>query len=767
MKKINSALVIFVVISVTLLLGYGVTKFQYSNDYREFFSTANPQLQAWEKLKHTYTKSDSILIAVSPTDGDIFNRSVIRAIQDITDEGWHIPHTVRVDSLTNYQHVFAEGDDIIVENLVDNDDNLTADKLAEVKQVALSNPKLLDLIVSPDGKNTGIIVTVQLNDTPHKQIDEIEAYMAELIPALKVRHPQLNFYISGSVAYNYSLAQATKQDLKTVVLYMYILVLSILFLLFRSIAATFIGMLLITLANAAAMGSAAWAGILLMPPNLSAPTILMTLVIANLIHILFTFFQDYDKKENKTQAIREAVRKNRKPIIIANVTTSLGFLTMNFSDVPPYHDLGNIVALGTLYILFLTLYLLPHILAVVPIKPRPEQANKVGALYRAIHHIVATRTVAVCIGFVTLVAISLVGVTNLQLNDRFVEWMSPIYKFRTDTDYINDNLTGFYLLEWSLDAGEPGGINSPEYLNKLDAFHNWMKQQPGVVHVASLATNFKELNQHMHGGDQDYYRIPQDKQLAAQLLLAYEMSLPLGLDINNMVNIDKSATRFVARTSNLSANELLDLEVRGVQWLKTNALPGMASPAASTTILFSHIAQRNIQSLLGGTLIALVLISLVMVVPFRSFKYGTLSLVPNLFPAFVAFGVWGLLISNVGLAISIVVGMTMGVIVDDSVHFISKYLYFRREKGMNAELAIEQTLFKVGPAITGTSLCLVMGFSVLALSGLNLNSQMGSLTALTVSIAWLADMLLLPAMLLLLDRKAQVSEPQAQPVLEV
>ncbi len=758
MKKIHSALVILLVVSIAATLGFGVTKFKYSNDYREFFSSDNPQLQAWEKLKDTYVKSDSVFIAISPKQGDIFTPEVLDSIRDITEEGWQVPYTIRVDSLSNYQHIYADGDDITVEDLIFNDDVLDDEKIARVKEVALSNPKLLNLLVSSDGKNSGIIITAQLPDQPHKEVEEVGLYMDALIPKLAERHPHLNFYVSGSVAYNYSLSYATKSDLKSIVLYMYMLVLSIMLFLFRSIAAAFIGLIMITLSNASAMGSAGWAGIMLMPPNLSAPTILMTLVIANLIHILVSFYQNYESKENKSEAIQYAIRINRKPIFIANLTTSLGFMTMNFSDVPPYHDLGNIVASGTLLILFFTLFLLPHILFLMPMSPRMKHANRVSAFNRFVCNLVVNNAKTVCASFALLIVIAGFGTTKLELNDRFTEWMSDKYQFRVDTDYINDNLTGFYLLEWSLDSGSAGGINSPDYLYKLEAFHQWLEQQPGVVHVMAFDTNYKELNQNMFGGAADQYRIPDDSNLAAQLLLVYEMSLPMGLDINNMVNMDKSATRVVVRTSNLTSNQLLALEQRAVDWLKQNATADMVSPAASTTILFSHIAKRNIKSLLGSTFLALVLISLVMVIPFKSTTFGLLSLVPNLFPAIVAFGIWGLLISHVGLAVSIVIGMTMGVIVDDSVHFITKYLYFRRDKKMSALQAIEQTLFTVGPAISATSMVLIAGFGVLAFSGLNLNSQMGMLTALTVSIAWFADILLLPALILLIDRKETSQE---------
>ncbi|MDH5356447.1 MAG: efflux RND transporter permease subunit [Gammaproteobacteria bacterium] len=203
----------------------------------------------------------------------------------------------------------------------------------------------------------------------------------------------------------------------------------------------------------------------------------------------------------------------------------------------------------------------------------------------------------------------------------------------------------------------------------------------------------------------------------------------------------------------MTSNSVLELEQRAKNWLVDNAPKTMQTDGASPTLMFSHIGQRNIRSMLIGTTIALVLISIILVLALKSFKIGLLSLIPNLIPAALAFGAWGILVGQVGLATSVVTGMTLGIVVDDTVHFLSKYLRARREKKLDAQDAVRYAFNTVGLALLVTSIVLIAGFLVLAFSAFQLNSNMSIMTAVTIVFAILADFLLLPPLLMALDKK--------------
>ena len=230
------------------------------------------------------------------------------------------------------------------------------------------------------------------------------------------------------------------------------------------------------------------------------------------------------------------------------------------------------------------------------------------------------------------------------------------------------------------------------------------------------------------------------------------MSLPYGLDLNNQINVDKSATRLNVSTETISVNELLALEQRAQSWLADNA-PEIRAEGTGPSVMFSHIGRRNIESMLVGTTVALILISAILILALRSVKIGLVSLVPNLVPAAMAFGAWGILVGEVGLSLSIVTGMTLGIVVDDTVHFLSKYLRARRERGLGPQDAVRYAFRTVGTALWVTSLVLIAGFMVLSLSAFKLNAGMGLLTSITIGLALVADFLFLPPLLMKLEEK--------------
>jgi len=351
-----------------------------------------------------------------------------------------------------------------------------------------------------------------------------------------------------------------------------------------------------------------------------------------------------------------------------------------------------------------------------------------------------------------IIVVALVAfIPRNELNDEFIKYFDMSVPFRVDTEFAINHLTGIYTIEYSLGSGESGGINDPEFLHDVERFANWYRQQPHVLHVNSITDIMRRLNMNMHGDNPEWYRLPDDRELSAQYLLLYEMSLPYGLDLNNQIDVSKSATRLVVSLENVSSNELLGIERRAQQWLAGN-LPHMQSSGASSSVMFAYIGQRNIRSMLVGTSVALVLISLVLLVALRSIKIGLISLLPNLMPAAMGFGLWGLLSGQVGLGLSVVMGMTLGIVVDDTVHFLSKYLRARREQGLDAASAVRYAFHTVGTALLVTSLVLIAGFLVLTQSGFKLNADMGLLTAITIAFALAADFLFLPPLLMKLDR---------------
>jgi len=735
----------------------GVRFLTFDNDLRVFFSKENPQLQALEALENTYTKINNILFTIAPRDGNIFSRETLAAIEELTEASWQIPYSSRVVSITNFQHTRAEEDNLIVEDLVADARGMTDEEIAEAREIALNEPRLVNLLVSPSGHVAGINVTILAPGKSMAEVPETANFARDLANEYTRRYPGIDMYLSGGVMFDNAFSEATRDDMKTLMPLMFLVLVIIVGLALRSFTGTLATLVIILLSMLTGLGLAGWLGISLTPASGSAPTIILTLAVADSVHILATVYQQLSLGRERREAVAESLRINLHPVFLTSITTAIGFVTMNFSDAPPFRDLGNIVAMGVTAAFFYSVLLLPPILVLLPIRARKQTGGTdvyCHSCDRLAGFVIRHRN---RIFWIMIMAILLLtaGTTRLELNDNFVKYFSKRYDIRRATDFTQENLRGWDIIEYSMESGMPGGIHEPAYLHKVEEFANWYRSQDKVTHVSTLTDTIKSLNKSMHGDDPAYYRIPDQRQLVAQYLLLYEMSLPFGHDLNNSINVNKSATHLIAFLKNTTTREQRAMDEKARQWLRENAPPQMFTYGSGLSIIWAHISERNIHSMLGAAFWALLLISGILIFALQSFRIGLISLIPNLAPAFMSFGVWGILVGRVGLGLSVIVSLTIGIVVDDTIHFLSKYLRGRREHDMGPEEAVRYAFNTVGTAMWVTTVALVSGFSVLTFSGYNMNAQMGLLTAITITLALLLDFFFLPVLLMKSDHSLQ------------
>jgi predicted RND superfamily exporter protein len=630
---------------------------------------------------------------------------------------------------------------------------MSAADIQHARDIALSDPRLVNQQISQSGHVTGINVNILPPDTVKDAVPEVAAYVRRMAGEFRQKHPDIDLYVSGAVMFDNAFGEATRDDMKTIVPLMFLVLVIVIGLALRSYTGTLATLVVILMSMVTGLGLAGWLGISLTTGSGIAPTIILTLAVADSVHIMATVYQQMSFGKAKLLAVTESMRINLQPVFLTSITTAIGFLSMNFSDAPPFRDLGNIVAMGVVAAFFYSVLFLPAILAILPIKVRDtNKDNKVFCLAcdRLADFVINNRR-AVFWTMLLCIAVFISGMARLELNDNFLKYFSRKYEIRRATDFMQENLRGWDIIEYSLNAGEPGGIHNPEYLAKVDEFAQWFRKQPKVTFVSTITDTIKTLNRNMHGDDPAYYTIPESRELAAQYLLLYELSLPFGQDLNNRINVDKSATHLIVFLKNTTARDQRTMDARAREWLKKNAPPYMFTYGSGLSIIWAHISKRNIESMLGATFGALVLISAILIMALRSFRMGFISLLPNLAPAFMAFGIWGILVGQIGLALSVVASLTIGIVVDDTIHFLSKYLRARRENNMDPAQAVRYAFNTVGTAMWITSVALVAGFSVLTVSGYNVNAQMGLLSAITISLALLLDFLFLPVLLLILD----------------
>ncbi|MGI9553651.1 MAG: efflux RND transporter permease subunit, partial [Thermodesulfobacteriota bacterium] len=520
-------------------LGPGIARLGLNNDYRTFFSEDNPDLNAFDALENTYTKNDNVLILIHPKEGDVFNKTTLGAIYEITEDSWQTPYSTRVDSITNFQHTWADGDNLIVEDLIeerDFDDN----KIQRAKEVSIKEPFIYKKLLSEDLKTAGINVRIQAPGESVSEVPEVASYVRDLRDKYQEKYPDQEIRLVGVSMMNNAFAETPQKDFSFVMPLMFAVFAFALILFLRSFIAAVITFVLVIISTVSALGTAGFLGIYLDPVSAAVPNIILTLAVADAIHILVTFFHELRQGGSKTDALKESFQVNVKPVFLTSITTAIGFLSLNFSDSPPFRLLGNLTAFGVMTAWFYSMTFLPAIISIVPIKAPKRTKLSVQFIDSLSNFVIANhKSILIILGTITLVLI--LSISRLQINDRYHEYFSKKLDIRNDMEFSIDNLTGVYLTSFSVESDGTNGVSNPEYLQKVSEFTDWLKAQPEVSHVNTFSDTMKRLNMNMNEDDPTYFRLPESQELGAQYLLLYEMSLPYGLDINDQINIDKSS----------------------------------------------------------------------------------------------------------------------------------------------------------------------------------------------------------------------------------
>lgn len=736
----------------------------FNGDYRLFFKADNPQLLAHEQQQSNFTKSDNVSFILAPVDRQIFTRKTLAAVEQLTADAWRMPYSIRVDSITNFQHTRAENDDLVTADLVKNAESLSDEQIAEKRAIALAEPLVVNSLISARGHVASVNVRLELPEhagRPDTATPRVMAYARQMAKQFEAAHPDIKVYLMGLVPVNHGFNELAQRDSATLAPSMFAVVLLVLAVFFRSLSATFVTLLVIVFSLAVAVGFMGWAGYAANQVNVSAPTLILTLAVSDSVHLLLPYLEALGQGRSRAEAMEDSLRVNIAPVFFTNFTTAIGFVGLNFSDSPPFLELGNIAAFGVMATMLLSFTLLPGVMMALPVKIRPGMGRE--AHWRIVDRIcefaLAQRRrllwiiPAVVAAFASMIPLN-------ELNDDTVEYFEKGVPLRDALDFVQENLTGVDSIGYELSSGEPGGVNDPEFLKKVEAFAQWWRAQPETTHVSTFTDVIKRLNRNMHGDDPAHYRIPDDRELTAQYVLLYELSLPMGLDINHMVSFDKSSVRLVASVRNQASRELIALEERAKQWLDANA-PGIAGPGTGVSVIFAHLGQDNIYSMMKGALFSALLISLTMIFSLRSLKFGIVSLIPNLLPAAMAYGIWGLTAGQVNLAVAAVFSISSGIVIDDTIHFLSKYLRGRRRMGLSPEDSVRYSFSTTGTVLFVNTAVLVIGFLVLTVSDFTVNSSLGLMTGLIIGIALAFDLLFLPGLLLKVDPERAAPPKQA------
>ena len=736
---------------VCVLAMSGLRHVAFDADPERYFTGANPHLALLREQQALYGSSDTLLLVLDSGNTPLFSQAGLSLLETLHQRAGQLPYASRVDSLFNYPYSRALEHTLIIEPLVENYSRLSANELAARQLIAASQPAIAGRLVSTDGQLAMVVVTAELpEDDVVRSSRLLYRQASALADELQQRHPGVDVLISGRVANRAVTHQLAVDETLRLTPLMYGVIFVLLWWWLRSFFAMLSIMLLTTLSCLASLGLAMHAGIVLNLLSMTAGNIIITLSIAHCVHIVLAFLQRYRNGQDRISALQSSLQLNLKPVFITSATTFIGFASMNLSDMPPAHDLGNITALGVGFAFILSLSLLPWLLLILPIS---RQHGDIMLRYpqrmaQLADWIIARprQLLAGCLLVSLLLALCL---PRNEINDRFTDNIREPHPFRSDNQRIDAQFGGLYQLQYSLPAPAGRTVSDAGYLAALDSLASWLRQQPEVRHVFAYSDVLRQLNRSMHNDEAAADRVPASNALAAQYLLLLEVS-QAAEDMQHYLSAERDASKLLVSLASLDSRQLIALEQRTADYMRQNLPVSMRAEATSLALMWAYLGESVLLGSLYSALFALLLISLVLLLLFRSWKYGLLSLVPNLLPAVVGYGFWGLYSGALDLGQMMVLTLTTGIVVDDTVHLLSKYLD-ARQSGHDAPAALKQMFVNSGAALLITTVVLVTGFALLTLSGFAPTAHLGLLTAIILAAALAFDLLLLPALLWWLD----------------
>ena len=578
-KKVLARLIIeyrklSIVLCIALFLGLsqGLSKLTFNPDLETFFPKGHPATELMEDIDDTFLPTDSLIIAISGGKETIFKKETLNVIEKLTELSWPTPFSVRVDRLTNFSDVRSVEADLLVEPFIENALLLTDQEIKEKSLLVEGEEAIYGSVISKD-KRTSIINLVIDPPQPNKEanLEVTIDYVLEYLDKAKKENPELDIRILGNPYQEYMDPKMLEAEIPPVMSLMFLVIfLSILFVL-RSLAAVFSTFGVIILTIGSTFGSVGLLGNALNQMVITYPVLIITLALADCIHLFAIYFQERNRGETSKNSMIKSLELNLQPLFLTTVTTCIGFLSFNALDVEPLRDVGNGISIGVLFAFFYTIFFIAPLISFLNVKiPKSTQQQVNLSRKIAIFSLSNKKAFLLIIPLSSLLMILLIPMNKLDMNP--TQMYSEKYtSYGPDVLWLDKKLGASFPISFKA-TSDNGSVSNPEFLESLDNFSMWLEKQNEVTHVTSLARTMKSLNKSMHGDDLEMKVIPEDQELSSQYLFFYEMSLPMGLDLNTSISQDRGSTRIAATLREMTSKEYLVFDKKVSRYLKDNNL---------------------------------------------------------------------------------------------------------------------------------------------------------------------------------------------------
>ena len=737
-----------VVISVAV--GWGVTKTR-TDPRSDAILPEDDYLRAEvDEVQADFPRSRSALFTFIAPGGDIFNREALGAMEALHERFGEVQSAVAVGSLVNYR--LNAVDELIYgrQYLLPPLDDLSDDDLSVIRDVALADEDLVKSQLARDGDMALAVLKYRPGTDQLSERLEIARSVTALRDRLRGDFPGVEIYALGEDLFELDSYNAQVKDRNNLAPLVALATTLLLWICLNSLVYALCTLAVSFLAILLTLGTVGWSGFAFNQISNMGPLVVLTIAMAHGIHIISIYLQGLHEGRTKLAALEESLRLNLQPVTLATVTTGMGFLSLNYCSSAGIYGFGNAVALGVFWSYLVTLTLLPAMMLWVPTRRIPRPLG-VRGMIRSVSRLVVTRSNALFWGLsvVIVVCLSLLPLNKVDF-DRF-EFIDKESDFHRVITALAEKIGNDQSLVYALDSGEYYGIANPEFMLEVERFADWLEQQPDVSLVSSYVGMLKNLNKAEHDNDEAWHRLPEDNLQVIDYLVSYQLVQEIEPHLEPIFDPEYTTVRVVVGTSNLSNVQLLDLNRRIEAWYRDNINSQYRVLHGSNSILYARLNDTISRQLLEGFTVSFILITLTMLIGLRSWRYGLISIAPNLLPPAVVFGVWGLFVGQLSPYILMLFSISIGLVVDDSVHVLSKYMAARRE-GQQPDEAVHYSLDKAGSAITITTAALAVGTMILVFSNTYYYQNVALMLTPIIVVALLLDMLFLPPLLVKFDR---------------
>ena len=736
LDKYKYRLILFTTV-ITLLLSFSLKNVAYEGNYRIWFDADSRIIKSYDAFRDTFGGDDTFVVAFEDKEG-IFRPKAIDTVLVLTRKFARIEGVRKVDSLTNYQYIRSEDDDIIVEDFIEDTADLKAKKV-----LALHDPLIADHLISKDGKTTLIAVKLASLQGSDEAVN-IEV-MQKLQSILKKYEEETGyrFYLSGVPAITASLVTVSQHDALLLMPLAVVIVVVMLWLLFRDVMGVIVPSAVIVFTFLIVLSMQMLLGYRLNNFTVNIPSFISAIAIADAMHLVLAWVYYRQKGLKNKEAVTVALQKNFLPIAMTSFTTATGFATLGLSAIEPIATLGLAITSGALIAFVLSVTLAPAILLTRreehTVKPVHfldlSQVTGYGAFIRRHDR-------KIIVAFVLLFLFAGYGLRYIKVDSNSIKYFSPDTAVRSGSDFIEEHITGPMVYEVVLDSARKEGIKDPKFLAQVIDFEKALKENyPAVRFSISLKDIIVRMQTVLNPDAAT--ALPEEKNLVAQYLLLYSMSLPQGMEINDQVDTNERYLRLTLNSDVQDTSKDLEMIAWIKKWWRERA--PYAADVQGQTAIFAYMQSSVTDTLVISIASTLLIVMLAMFLIFRNVKMLLLFILPNVAPLVLVAGVMGYLGIHIDIGVAISAAVILGIAVDDTIHFFSKFFDVIKEKPF--EESIDHVISHSGNAMILTTLILSLTFAVFGVSSFIPNVNFAIVTITALNIALLLDLVLLPALL--------------------